>query len=216
MYQAPMIPTLAAPSSRPIRAADSASCALRRIGLTGTAVGCLLAWWAPAAGSAQRTPANQFALDAEVVGGSLSYAWGGRDGTYWGVAAGLGGSLLNRMLVAGAHFAHEDGPSYEPRDGYGDKDLYELIHLGFFRRWTPPGRWSWDVGVRGSAMVHFDTSDDDPGFPLFVGGYGNVMWGNRSVKVGPRLLVGVFSEAGSATEFGVYLAPLTGRVAVGW
>jgi hypothetical protein len=70
--------------------------------------------------------------------------------------------------------------------------------------------------VRASVFFHYDTSDDDPAFPLFVGGYGNLMVGNRWVKVGPRLLVGIFSEGQRTRELGIYLVPLAGRITFGW
>jgi hypothetical protein len=65
-------------------------------------------------------------------------------------------------------------------------------------------------------FIHFDSSDDDPALPLFLGAYANLMWGNRWLKVGPRLLVGVFSEGSRSRELGVYLVPLAGRVSYGW
>ena len=83
-------------------------------------------------------------------------------------------------------------------------------------RTVPSERWSWDAGARASVLFHYDTSDDDPAFPVFLGGYVNLMVGNRTVKVGPRLLVGVFYEAGGAREFGVYAVPLAGRISYGW
>jgi hypothetical protein len=120
------------------------------------------------------------------------------------------------MLLSGRHFSHEDGPSYESRDGYEDKELTELVHLALFRRGVASERWSWDVGARASVLFHYDTSDDDPAFPTFLGGYANLLVGGRRVRVGPRLLVGVFAEAGGAREFGVYLVPLAGRISFGW
>ena len=129
---------------------------------------------------------------------------------------GLGGAFLNRMLLSGRHFADEDGPSYETRDGAVDTELIEILHAGVFQRWASPDRISADVGARASVFVHFDSSDDDPGIPLFVGLYANAMVGGRRLKVGPRLLVGMFSEGSSARELGVYLVPLSGRLSFGW
>lgn len=179
----------------------------------------------PADASAQRIPANEFAVDAEVLGGTLSYAWGGADGTYWGVGAGIGGSLLSTMVLAGRHFSEEGWIAYEQRDGATEKLLIELLHVEAFRRWSPSLRQEYDVGVRASAFIHGDSSDDDFGGGLFVGGYTTAHWGWDHVKVGPRVLVGYFTE-GSGTdrdgirrhtrEFGVFLSPLTGRISFGW
>ncbi|HSG49772.1 MAG TPA: hypothetical protein VLA43_18255 [Longimicrobiales bacterium] len=168
------------------------------------------------AGAQRRQPDTVLALDVDVLGGSLSYARATGPGRYWGVAAGVGGAFLSRMLLSGRHFAHEDGPSYQPRDGAVDKALFEILHAGVFRRWAPSDRFNADAGARASVFVHFDSSDDDPGIPLFVGLYGGAMVGGRRLKVGPRLLVGMFSEGSTAREFGVYFVPLSGRLSFGW
>ena len=176
-----------------------------------------LAVAAPASAQ-QRRPDTVLSLEVDYLGGSVNYARARGPDTYRGGEAGVGGGFVSRMLLAGRHFSHEDGPSYESRDGYVDKELIEILHLAVFRRSVVSERLSWDVGARASAFVHQDTSDDDPAFPLFVGGYANLMVGNRWVKVGPRLLLGVFSETGgiSSRELGVYLVPLAGRISFGW
>jgi len=120
------------------------------------------------------------------------------------------------MLLAGRHFSHEDGPSYETRDGFVDKELIEILHAGAFLRRSPSERVSLDVGARASVFIHFDSSDDDPGVPLFLGGYANLRVGNRWVKLGPTLMVGLFSEGSHARELGVLLVPFSGRVSFGW
>lgn len=171
---------------------------------------------APAAAQQRRQPDTVLSLEVDWLGGSVNYARARGPGAYWGGEAGVGGGFVNRMLLSGRHFSHEDGPSYESRDGYEDKELIELVHLALFRRGVVSERWSWDVGARASVLFHYDTSDDDPAFPTFLGGYANLMVGGRRVKVGPRLLVGVFAEAGGAREFGVYLVPLAGRISFGW
>jgi hypothetical protein len=168
------------------------------------------------ASAQQRQPDTVLSVEVDWLGGSVNYARAGGAGTYWGGEVGVGGGFVSRMLLAGRHFSHENGPSYEPRDGYEDKGLIEILHLAAFRRGVVSERVSWDVGARASAFVLYDTSDDDPTFPMFVGGYGNLMVGNRWVKVGPRLLVGMFSDSRGARELGVYLVPLAGRVSFGW
>jgi hypothetical protein len=186
--------------------------ALRRAGWA------LLVWALASlpAAAQHRQPDTVITLDVDVLGGALSYARASGPGRYRGVQAGLGGAFFNRMLVSGRHFADEDGPSYEPRDGFVDKELIEILHAGVFHRWDPSGRWSADVGARASVFAHYDSSDDDPGIPLFVGIYANAMMGGRRFRAGPRIMAGVFSEGSSAREFGVYLVPLSGRLSFGW
>jgi hypothetical protein len=164
----------------------------------------------------QRQPDTVLSLDVDVLGGALSYARARGPGRYRGLEVGLGGAFLNRMLLSGEHFADEDGPSYQPRDGAVNKDLFEILHAGVFRRWVRSEQVSADVGARASVFVHFDSSDDDPGIPLFLGLYANAMVGGRRLKVGPRILVGLFWEGSLAREFGVYLVPLSGRFSFGW
>lgn len=186
---------------------------LRRIAAAALVAATLS--WTPLVAQ-RRQPTSVLALDLDVVGGGLSYARARGQGGYVGLGAGVGGAFWNRMLLAGRHFSDEGGPSYQARDGATDKDLIEILHAEVFRRWVTDGRWSFDAGVRGSVMIHFDSSDDDPGVPLFVGAYGSALWGGRRFRVGPRLLVGLFTEGALAREFGVYLVPVSGRVTFGW
>jgi len=179
---------------------------------------CLLAGLVPvrSAAAQERRPDTVLSLDVDVLGGAVSYARARGPGRYWGLQVGIGGGFVNRMLLAGRHFADDEGPSYEARDGFVDKELIELLHAGVFRRWTPSERVSADVGARASVFVHGDSSDDHQGIPVFVGLYANIMAGTRRFKVGPRILVGVFSEGSLAREFGVYLVPVSGRLTFGW
>ena len=168
------------------------------------------------AGAQVRQPDTVFSVDVDWMGGALNYARERGPGRYWGVGAGIGGSFTSRMLWSGRHFADEKGPSYQPRDGATDKELIEILHVEVFRRWVPSDRWSYDIGLRASAMLHSDSSDDDPALPLFAGAYAGFMVGSQRLKVGPRVLVGLFSEGTGTREFGIYLVPLSGRVSLGW
>jgi hypothetical protein len=176
----------------------------------------LLAPGPPPASAQRRQPDTTLSLDLDVLGGTVGYARARGPGRYWGLEAGVGGAFVNRMLLAGRHFAHEDGPSYEPRDGSVDKELVEILHAGVFRRWVRSPRVSADVGARASMFVHYDSSDDDVALPIFVGLYANAMVGGRRLRVGPRILAGMFSEGGSTREFGLYLVPLSARFSFGW
>lgn len=183
----------------------------------GAGLALLMALAAPRPGDAQlRQPDTVLSVEADWVGAAVNYGRARGPARYWGAELGVGGGFWNRMLVAGSHFSHEDGPSYQPRDGYVDKELVEILHVSAFLRRAPSERVNWDVGARASAFIHFDSSDDDPGIPLFLGAFANLRVGNRWVKVGPTLLMGLFSEGSLAREFGVFLVPLSGRVSFGW
>jgi hypothetical protein len=164
----------------------------------------------------RRQPDTVLSVDADILGATLNYARANGPGRYRGAEAGIGGAFLHRMLLAGRHFADEDGPSYQGRDGARDKALFEFLHAGVFVRRVRSERVSTDVGARTSIFVHFDSTDDDPGVGFFAGLYGNVLVGWERFKVGPRVLVGLFSEGSGTREFGVYLAPVTGRLSFGW
>ncbi len=174
----------------------------------------IVCWSYAAPAAAQRLPSTVFAVDADVIGGSVSYAWDGADGTYWGVGAGLGGTVLGYMVFAGGHFA--EGVSYSDRDTARDKFLFELAHIEGFRRWSPTVRADYDVGVRTSLFFHSDSSDDDFGGGVFVGAYTKAMWGWPRLKFGPGVLIGLFTEGRRTREFGVFVSPLSGRVSFGW
>jgi hypothetical protein len=138
-------------------------------------------------------PRNQLTLDAGVVGGSLAYARRVSDHRLIG-GGGVGGDFLSYMVLAGRHFAEDSGLAYEPKDGFEDKLLFEMAHLSAFVRHEPSERWQIDTGLRASVFFHFDSSDDDPGGGFFVGGYAGAYYGWRWLKIGPRVLVGRFSE----------------------
>jgi len=163
-----------------------------------------------------RQPDTVLSLDADVLGGALSYARARGPGRYWGVEAGVGDAFLHGVLLSGRSSAHEDGPSAEARGGFVDKELFEILHAGIFRRWVPSDRMSADVGVRASVFVRDGAAGNDPGLPLFAGVYANAMVGGRRLKVGPRLLAGIFSEGPTARAFGIYLVPLSARFGFGW
>ena len=71
-----------------------------------------------------------------------------------------------------------------------------------------------DVSDFSDALADFDDSDDDPGGGVFYGAFVEAMYGWRSLKFGPRVLAGFFTEG--RPEFGIYLAPLNGRLTFAW
>lgn len=178
-----------------------------------------LPWESSAAQESRRglegrpTQRLQLTLDVGAIGGSLGLAWRIDERRSLGVGGGVGGDLFGYMLVAGRHFAEESGLSYQPKDGYRDKFLLEVAHLNAFVRQRTTSRWEFDVGLRGSSFIHYDSSDDDPGGGLFLGGFAAAYYRFRALKVGPRLLFGAFRE--NRAEFGVYVVPLTIRFAFG-
>jgi len=175
------------------------------------ALAALLVVAAPAAAQ-RRAPEHRFAVDVHVVGVSLSYAH--RVGGEWlgGVEAGGGGDFVNAMVLGGRHFSQDGWLAYEERDYTGDDDLFELGHLALFVRREAGERFQADLGVRGAAFLHFDPSDDDPGGGVSAGPYASLFWGWRHVKVGPRVMAGLFWENADTRELGIQVAPLVLRI----
>lgn len=157
---------------------------------------------------------NQVTLDASPLSASVAYARQVSPGRFLGAEVGVGGDLVHVMLLAGRHFAEDWGLSYEGKDSHGGEFLFELLHVDAFYRIQPSERWNVDVGGRLSGFLHFDDSDDDPGGGVFYGAFVEAMYGWRSLKFGPRVLVGFFTEG--RPEFGIYLAPLNGRLTFAW
>jgi hypothetical protein len=168
---------------------------------------------APPAAGQLRQPDSVFTLDVEVMGATVGYARSLGPGRYWGLEAGLGGSFLSRMLVAGDRFSHRTEGTGAGRE---DTRLMELGHVGAFHRWRLSERVTADAGVRASLFYNSGPFDDDPAFPTFAGAYATLMMGGRRLQVGPRIQAGLFAEGSGRQELGVYLVPLAGRVSFGW
>ena len=175
------------------------------------ALGALFFAVAPAAAQ-RRVPDHRFALDVHVVGASASYATRVSGDWFGGVETGGGGDFVNAMVLGGRHFSQDGWLSYEEPDYPGDENLFELAHLALFARREASDRFLADVGVRASAFLHFDQSDDDPGGGLFVGPYASLFWGWRHFKVGPRIMAGMFYEDPDTQELGINVAPLIVRI----
>ncbi len=175
------------------------------------ALGALLVAAAPA-GAQRRVPEHRFSLDVGVVGASLGYA--NRVGGDWlaGAEVGGGGDFVNVMVLGGRHFSRDGWPAYEEPGASGDEDLFELGHVALFARREAGERFQADLGVRASAFLHFDPSDDDPDGGLFAGPYASLFWGWRRVKLGPRIAAGLFYEDPYTRELGINVAPLTVRI----
>lgn len=167
----------------------------------------------PGAGAQQRQPDTVLTLDLEVTGATVGHARALGPGRYWGMEAGLGGSFLSRMLVAGDRFSHRSEGTGANRV---DTRLMELVHLGAFHRWRTSDRVTWDAGVRASLFYNSGPFDDDPAFPTFAGTYATLMVGGQRVQAGPRVQAGLFNDGSGKRELGVYLVPLAGRISFGW
>ena len=157
---------------------------------------------------------NQFTLDVNFAGLGVTYARPIRAFRVLGAGVGLGGDALNSMLLSGSHFSQENRLAYEDRDPYGGEQLLSVAHLDVFTRTDLGlGRY-WELGLRGSMFLHWDDSDDDPGFGTFLGLYAAPMLGSDRFHFGPRVLAGFFSE--ERVEFGILFELLTGRVLWSW
>lgn len=156
-------------------------------------------------------PAHQVSIDLSFAGVSVGYAVRNSANTSFGASVGIGGNWLSYMAIAGRHFAEANGLSYEAKDGAGNKELIELLRASVFvRRELAAGR-QLDLGLKGSAFLHSDSSDDDPGGGLFVGLNATAMWWKwNRVRVGSSLDAGMFTEG--RPEFGINVAPVLVRV----
>jgi hypothetical protein len=156
-------------------------------------------------------PARQITLDASFAGLNVGFAVRNSARTSIGASIGIGGNWWNYMALGGRHFAESGGPSYEKKDGYTGKSLYELFRGGVFvRREFDAGR-QLDVGLKASGFLHSDSSDDDPGGGAFLGVNLAGMWYRRGVvRLGSQLDVGGYTEG--RPELGVNVAPLLIRL----
>lgn len=139
--------------------------------------------------------AQQFAIDAEVFGGSASLAWGA-EGRRWGFAAGGGVPQIPLTLAP-------SGADYE-----------EFLHVAAFLR-RGAGPVEADVGARlGVAELwECQVSDCWPGG--FAGLYATVFAGWRHVKLGARVQAGQFFGSSGRDAFVVGVTPFMLRVAFG-
>ena len=153
----------------------------------------------------------QVTLDASFAGLNIGVAVRNSAHTSIGISGGVGGNWWNYMALGGRHFAEPGGPSYEAKDGYTGKSLYEVFRgTVFVRRDFDAGR-QLDVGLKASGFLHSDSSDDEPGGGAFVGLNVAGMWYRRgSVRLGSELDVGRYSEG--RPELGVNVAPLLVRL----
>jgi hypothetical protein len=158
-------------------------------------------------------PAHQFNFDATIAGLDAGFAVRSSDRTSVGLSIGVGGNWLNYMALGGGHFAESGGLSYERKDGATSKELFELLRAGVFaRRYFDHGR-DIQVGLKASAFMHFDSSDDDPGGGAFVGLNVTGMWWQwRYLQLGSEMDTGLYTEG--RPEFGINVAPVLVRLNV--
>jgi hypothetical protein len=164
--------------------------------------------------SQSSAPLRELTLDIAGLGLNIGFATRMSDNTGFGVALGVGGNWLNYMALAGGHFAEPGGLSYETKDGAGSKELFDLARVTIFaRRHFQNGR-QLDIGLKASAFLHHDSSDDDPAGGLFVGFNVTPMWYQRGrLRLGSEIDVGRYSD-GAASELGVNVAPLLLRISI--
>ena len=154
---------------------------------------------------------HQMTLDVSGVGLNFGFAVRNAPRTSIGASVGIGGNWLNYMALGGGHFAEAGGPSYQAKDGYQNKELIELLRgTVFVRREFDHGR-QLDVGVKASAFMHFDSSDDEPGGGGFVGLDVTGMWWRwRALRLGSQVDIGRYSEG--HPELGINVAPILLRL----
>ena len=157
---------------------------------------------------------RQLTLDLSLFGVALGYAKRTSPSRLVGGELALLGDWVNFTPFAGAHFSQ--AVAYQARDDYGGEALWEMLSAGMYVRYERSSRWQHEVGAHASLFAHYDDSDDDPGVGVFIGGSYTPTWGTRRFRLRPRVLAGVFWEPDVATEFGINISFLTGRVVFGW
>ena len=163
------------------------------------------------AAQAQAARDHQLTVDGSIVGLNVGFAVRNSAHTSIGASIGVGGNWFSYMALGGRHFAESGGPSYETKDGYTSKSLYELLRATVFVRRDFDGGRQLDVGIKASGFLHSDSSDDDPGGGGFVGLNVAGMWWQRGVvRLGSEVDVGRYSEG--RPELGVNVAPLLVRL----
>jgi hypothetical protein len=157
-------------------------------------------------------PDKQVHVDLTIAGAAVGLAARTSDRTSVGVEVGAGGNWVNHMLLAGSHFGGAGG---------NRNSLDELAHATVFMRTRFSESQHLDLGVKGSAFLHFDSSDDDPGGGYFVGlnaKYNWLKW--RRLELASEMDFGRYAEPGSGNcisgcegvhEFGVNVAPILVR-----
>jgi hypothetical protein len=156
-------------------------------------------------------PRRQITLDGSFAGLNVGFAVRHSARTSIGASVGIGGNWWSYMALGGRHFAESGGLSYEPKDGYTSKSLYELVRgTVYVRRDFNSGR-QLDVGVKASAFLHSDSSDDDPGGGGFIGlNLAGMWWQRGRVRLGSELDIGRYSEG--RPDLGVNVAPILLRL----
>lgn len=147
-------------------------------------------------GGAGAVEGQRFTLDGEVVGGSVSLAWGRSEASAMGVGLGVTVPQFNQTISP-------------------DTDRWEeFLHVsGFYRRRA--GAFEADLGMRlGIAdLYECGASDCWPGY--FVGPYAEAYVGWEHVKFGARLVAGSQKESGEPRTFVLNVTPFLVRIAFG-
>lgn len=168
------------------------------------------------AGSEHGIKKNHLTVDFSFILLSLEYARRGiRPKWYYGIGAGIGDGL-GFMFLGSRHYSDPNWLSYEERDGYYDKLLFDVLHVKIFSRYQPSEGWHFDFGLHLSVFFHYDSSDDDPSGGECIAAYVNPTYGWHHFKIGPRVVLGRFAGCGDEEEFGIKISPLIGRVLLDW
>lgn len=140
--------------------------------------------------------AQRFAVDAELLGGSASLAWG-EPGRRWGIAAGVTLPEIPETLT--------------PQD----EEFEEFLHVGLFLR-RGAGPVEADVGLRASVAELYECMASDCWPGGFLGAYASGFVGWRHVKFGARIQAGRFFASRSDPDvFVVAVTPFVVRIAFG-
>lgn len=164
--------------------------------LRGTLLGAAVLVAAAADAHAQ-APAREFTLDVRPWSVDTAVAWRFSSAHLWGFAIGGGPDDFNHTFAP-----HVSTTSSE------FVTLEQAVRLGPFYRYENGERLSVDVSLR-LALGGVRGISGSPG--LVTGVQTGVFYGWRTIRAGPRLLVGVSREGGE-THIVVHVDWLTARV----
>lgn len=148
---------------------------------------------------AQDTPRNhEVTIDVQPIAGSIAYAAPVAGGVRWLVEGGFGFPQIDRTI--------------EPDSA----DMLEIVYLATGARFRPTAYTDVDVGIRASIadLRECDASDCLPG--VFGGGYASAFVGIERVKVGARIMGGLYGETGTGPTKVIHVTPLILRFAFRW
>ncbi len=153
-------------------------------------------------------------IEANYIGGSIGYSKKLNDKWYMGYRAGAGGDITQLMLVGGREFGQGGGWSYDQEVKYRESVIIDLFHAGLIFTREYASFFTMETGVRTSYFWQISSSSVTSG-GFFVGSFLQPMFGLKNLKIGSRIMAGLFTD-GENPEFGVHLGGPNLRLQIRW